>query len=78
MKTLACEKREDGSLDIANPSIVDSENIPVGLFLTDPQKIYNEFGYEVEKPQPQPQEPTESDRLEALEMLMVDILGGGF
>lgn len=23
-------------------------------------------------------EPTESDRLEALEMLMVDILGGGF
>ena len=27
---------------------------------------------------PQPQEPTESERLEALEMLMVDILGGGF
>ena len=26
----------------------------------------------------QPQEPTESERLEALEMLMVDILGGGF
>ena len=25
-----------------------------------------------------PQEPTESERLEALEMLMVDILGGGF
>ena len=24
------------------------------------------------------QEPTESERLEALEMLMVDILGGGF
>lgn len=27
---------------------------------------------------PQTQEPTESERLEALEMLMVDILGGGF
>lgn len=27
---------------------------------------------------PQPPEPTESERLEALEMLMVDILGGGF
>jgi hypothetical protein len=27
---------------------------------------------------PQPQEPTESERLEALEMLMLDILGGGF
>ena len=26
----------------------------------------------------QPQEPTEAERLEALEMLMVDILGGGF
>lgn len=26
----------------------------------------------------EPQEPTESERLEALEMLMVDILGGGF
>lgn len=30
------------------------------------------------KAQAEPQEPTESDRLEALEMLMVDILGGGF
>ena len=29
-------------------------------------------------PEPQPLEPTESERLEALEMLMVDILGGGF
>ena len=27
---------------------------------------------------PEPQEPSESERLEALEMLMVDILGGGF
>ena len=26
----------------------------------------------------EPQEPSESERLEALEMLMVDILGGGF
>ena len=26
----------------------------------------------------EPQEPTEVERLEALEMLMVDILGGGF
>lgn len=26
----------------------------------------------------QPQEPTEAERLETLEMLMVDILGGGF
>ena len=26
----------------------------------------------------QPTEPTETERLEALEMLMVDILGGGF
>ena len=30
------------------------------------------------KAQAEPQEPTESERLEALEMLMVDILGGGF
>ena len=30
------------------------------------------------KAQVEPQEPTESERLEALEMLMVDILGGGF
>ena len=29
-------------------------------------------------PEPTPSEPTESERLEALEMLMVDILGGGF
>ena len=28
--------------------------------------------------QTKPQEPSESERLEALEMLMVDILGGGF
>ena len=27
---------------------------------------------------PQPQDPTEAERLEALEMLMVDILGGEF
>ena len=30
------------------------------------------------KAQEEPQEPTESDRLEALEMLMLDVLGGGF
>ena len=30
------------------------------------------------KTQSQPQEPAESERLEALEILMVDILGGGF
>ena len=30
------------------------------------------------KAQAEPQEPFESERLEALEMLMVDILGGGF
>lgn len=30
------------------------------------------------KSQAEPQEPTETKRLEALEMLMVDILGGGF
>lgn len=30
------------------------------------------------KAQAPPQEPTEAERLEALEMLMVDILGGGF
>ena len=30
------------------------------------------------KAQAQPQEPTGSERLEALEMLMVDILRGGF
>ena len=30
------------------------------------------------KTQTEPQEPSESERLEALEMLMVDILGGGF
>lgn len=30
------------------------------------------------KAEAESQEPTESERLEALEMLMVDILGGGF
>ena len=30
------------------------------------------------KTQAEPIEPTEAERLEALEMLMVDILGGGF
>ncbi|GEM_PF-4994238 len=30
------------------------------------------------KAQAEPIEPTEAERLEALEMLMVDILGGGF
>ena len=30
------------------------------------------------KKQAQPQEPTEAERLEALEMLMLDVLGGGF
>lgn len=30
------------------------------------------------KAQAEPQEPTESERLEALEMLMLDVLGGGF
>lgn len=30
------------------------------------------------KAQAESQEPSESERLEALEMLMVDILGGGF
>lgn len=30
------------------------------------------------KAQATPQEPTETDRLEALEMLMLDVLGGGF
>lgn len=30
------------------------------------------------KAQAEPQAPTEAERLEALEMLMVDILGGGF
>lgn len=29
-------------------------------------------------PEPTPQEPSEAERLEALEMLMVDILGGEF
>ena len=29
-------------------------------------------------PEPQPLEPTETERIEALEMLMVDILGGVF
>lgn len=33
---------------------------------------------ETMKAQAETQEPTESERLEALEMLMVDILGGGF
>ena len=30
------------------------------------------------KTQVEPQEPTETERLEALEMLMLDVLGGGF
>ena len=30
------------------------------------------------KTQAEPQEPTESERLESLEMLMLDVLGGGF
>ena len=30
------------------------------------------------KAQAEPPEPTQSDRIEALEMLMLDVLGGGF
>ena len=78
MKIYAYEKRADKSLDMSKPIVVDSENVPEGLFLADPEKTYNELGYEIDPPEPQPPEPTESERLEALEMLMVDILGGGF
>ncbi len=78
MRKFAFEKRKDGSLDFSNPIIVESDNVPEGLFLADPEKTYNYLGYEIEQPEAQPQEPTEAERLEALEMLMVDILGGGF
>lgn len=78
MRVLAFKKRQDESLDFENPIIVDGDNVPDDLFLADPKKTYNDLGYEIEKPQPQPPEPTESERLEALEMLMVDVLGGGF
>ena len=78
MRITVFEKRKDGSLDMKNPIIADSENIPEGLFLADSEKVYNDLGYEIDPPEPQSPEPSESERLEALEMLMVDILGGGF
>lgn len=78
MRIYAHQKREDGSMIIDNPIIVDNTNIPDGLFLADTSKTYDEQGYEIDPSETHPQEPTESDRLEALEMLMVDILGGGF
>lgn len=69
------EKREDGSLIIENPIIADADNIPEGLYKPEKGKVY-EYNPPIEiEPQ---EEPTETERLEALEMLMVDILGGGF
>ena len=58
MRTYAFEKREDGSLKMDNPIVVDSENIPEGLFLADPEKTYDYLGYEIEPPEPSPPEPT--------------------
>lgn len=79
MRIVAYEKREDGSLIAGNPIVVDSENIPDGLFLANPDKTYNELGYEIAPPEPQPQEPTEAERIEALEQALLEIvLGGGF
>lgn len=80
MRTHGYKKREDGSLDFENPIIVESEKLPEDVFLPDENKTYNELGYEIEllPPEPIPQEPSESERLEALEMLMIDVLGGGF
>ena len=75
----AYRKRENGTLDLLNPVIVDSENIPEGLFLVDQTKHYNSDGYEIEPPEPQPQEPSVEERLQALESMELErILGGGF
>ena len=68
-----------------------NEETEIGLYVEPAQGLYKpkwngeswEEGATQEyidslKAQAEPQEPTESDRLEALEMLMLDVLGGGF
>ena len=66
-----------------------NEEIEIALDVIPGQGLYKPMWYGkewvegatqeyIDSLKPQPQEPTESERLEALEMLMVDILGGGF
>jgi len=78
MRLHAYYKRDDGSLDMTNPVIVDSNNIPEGLFLAEEGKVYNTEGYEIDLPEPTPQEPTEKERLDNLEntILMLLMMGG--
>ncbi len=79
MRMTAFKKRVDGSLMIDNPVFVDSDNLPESLFLAEPNKTYDENGYEIETPESQPQEPSLEERMRALEAMELErILGGGF
>ena len=74
--------RDDFTFDDTTESAY-SGDIPSGFYLPrfDGENwVEGMTAEEIEalKAQAEPQEPTEAERLESLEMLMVDILGGGF
>lgn len=79
MKIVAYEKKEDGSLRLENPIIVDSENIPESLYLADEGTKYYYQSADNEPERLEPQEPTLEERIQALEVMELErILGGGF
>ena len=68
---------EDGELDPQYVEEVPSQGLYVPRWNGEAWEEGATQEY-IDSLKPQPQEPTETERLEALEMLMVDILGGGF
>ncbi len=78
MRVYAFYKRDDDSLDMTNPIIVDSYNIPEGLFLAEEGKVYNTEGYEIDLPDQTPQEPTELELLMLAIAELAESLIGGF
>ncbi len=74
MRIYAFYKRDDDSLDMTNPTIVDSDNIPEYLFPAEEGKVYNTEGYEIDLPDPSPQDPTEKERLDNLENTILTLL----
>ena len=77
MRVHAFYKRNDGSLDMTNPVIVDSNNVPEDLFLAEEGKYYNSEGYEIDLPEPIPQEPTELELLMLAVAELATIVTGG-
>lgn len=74
MITTAFKKLSNGNLDLKNPIIVDSENLPDGYYL-----LESGVEYIIPVPEPQPPEPSLEERIQALEVMELErILGGGF